>query len=93
MTKTRHFHHRKDDNHNEVVRACEVAGLLVEDIHDGGLADILAARGTNIFIIEIKGTGKRNDLTEKQKEKRKKWGHLINTVESAEEIFKIAGMK
>ena len=93
MSKIRHHTHRRDDNHDAVVKECERAGLLVEDIHNGGIADILVARSGLLYLIEIKAPGKRKNLTPLQMVKHIKWNGYIYVVESAEEIFKIVGLK
>ena len=92
-TKTRHFQHRKDDNHDAIIKACRQAGLLVEDVHDGGLCDILIGIRGQLYAIEIKAPGKRKSLTPKQKEKRLLWENYVSIVESAEEIFRIFDLK
>ena len=89
MTKIRHHTHRADDNHYQIIKECQDAGLLVEDIHDGGLADIIVVRGTRVEIFEIKAPGKRKNLTLAQITKRMLWGKVIHIVESSEEIFRI----
>jgi hypothetical protein len=91
-TKIRHFRHRKDDNHDAIVRACRQAGLLVEDVHNGGLCDILIGFRGHLYAVEIKAPGKRKALTPKQKEKRLLWETYVFIVESAEELIKTLGL-
>jgi hypothetical protein len=91
MSKGIHRTHRKDDNHGQIIRECEKF-LLVEDIHNGGLADIIVCCRGQTYIIEIKAPGKRKRLTAKQKEKRILWNRYIHIVESSQEIFKIVGL-
>jgi hypothetical protein len=91
MSKIRHYTHRKDDNHDAIIRKCRQVGLLVIDIHNGDLADIQVQRCGVLYLFEIKSPGKREELTPTQIKHHKTW--KIHVVESAEEIFKIVGLK
>ena len=91
MTKTRYHTHRADENHWQIIHQCERVGLLIEDIHNGGLADIIVGRLGRVWIFEIKAPGKRKNLTPMQQYRRLLWGQYIHVVESADEIFKIVG--
>ena len=92
MTKTRYHTHRADDNHWQIIHECERAGLFVEDIHNGGLADIIVGHLGSVWIFEIKAPGKRKNLTTAQRYTRLLWGRYTHVVESADEIFKIVGL-
>jgi hypothetical protein len=87
----RHQSHAADANHYQIIREC-TKWLLVEDIHNGGLADIIVCCRGQIYIFEIKAPGKRKNLTAKQKEKRMLWDRYIYVVESSQEILKIVGL-
>ena len=90
---TRHLTHRRDSNHNKIITDFQRMGFIVEDIHNGGLADCMVKAYGRPFIFEIKAEGKRKKLTPAQIEKHLLWAGAIDVIETAEEGLRIIERK
>jgi hypothetical protein len=88
MSKARYLKHRADDNHWTIKRDLERIYSHVEDIHNGGLADLLVLAYGRWFVIDVKSNGERDNLTKKQNELKLKIGNAIIYAETTQEIIK-----
>ena len=88
---------RKDDNHDEIVRGLERAGVSVKSVAQFGVGfDIIAGwQGTN-WLFEIKDGDKppsKRALTESEALMRDTWRGQWSVIEALDQAFTIMGVR
>lgn len=81
-----------DANQSEIVEALRAAGISVVSLASlgRGVPDILAASGTDAWLIEIKGP--KGTLTVDQQKWIEAWTGVVHIVRTPDEALKLVGV-
>ena len=91
-------HHRRDDNHQEIVNGLRSRGFSVFDISqvDGGAGDILVGKANQTWLFEIKNPEKGTTLTTDERKFKDSWKGqwaIITSVQEALEVMNAVGTR
>lgn len=82
-----------DANQAEIVKALRAVGVSVQSLATigKGCPDLLAARGADTWVIEVKGP--KGKLTPDQIEFLKNWRGVVHIVRTVDEALNIVGVR